>query len=76
MTKLKAPPAALLLLLQIPLLPSTYFIPGDFMHFFLFFAPLVVAPGYVHMDRLIMVVLTFILGPVLAMGWTYSAAGE
>ena len=46
------------------------------MHFFLFFVPLIIVPGYVHMDRLIMVALTFALGPVLAMGWTYAAAGE
>jgi hypothetical protein len=61
--------------LQIPLLPSTYFIPGDFLHFFLFFMPLIVVPGYVHADRLLMVAITFALGPMLAMGWTYAAAG-
>lgn len=61
---------------EVPLLPATYFIPGDFMHFFLCFVPLIVVPGYVHLGRLCILVLTFLLGPVLAMGWAYSAAGD
>jgi len=61
---------------EIPLLPSTYFIPGDFMHFFLFFMPLILVPGYVHAQRLGLVLVTFLLGPVLAMTWTYAAAGD
>jgi len=61
---------------EVPLLPATYFIPGDFMHFFLFFIPILIVPGHYNMDRIVMLVVSFVTGPILAMGWTYSAAGD
>lgn len=55
----------------VPLLPATYFIPGGFIHFFLFFVPTLLAGAGVRRK---LMVGTLIIGPLLSMWMTKGDA--
>jgi len=55
---------------SVPLLPATYFIPGAFPHFFLFFVPVLILGDAV---KKIMMVITIVAGPMVTMYFASSA---
>lgn len=60
---------------SIPLVPTTYFLPGGSMHFFLFSVPCLVVPGQTHFPRILLSTIHVVIGPFLTLAYTYSKAG-
>jgi hypothetical protein len=55
---------------SVPLLPATYFIPGAFPHFFLFFGPVLILGDAL---KKILMVITIVAGPMLTMYFASAA---
>lgn len=58
---------------SLPLLPATYFVPGGFIHFFLFFGPALLLAGPRAPIRRVVVTIALALGPVTAMALVRKA---
>lgn len=52
---------------SVPLLPSSYFLPGPFAHFLLFFGPALLLPGPDAGPRRVTAAVCLLLGPLLSM---------